>query len=64
VNDTQKMQMALDRSGLVELCDSCGEWIFDERFRRLAFITEDGKIVCPDCRILLTLDSCSAKLCV
>ena len=54
MTEYNKMQMSLDKSGLVELCDVCGTWIFDERFRRRAFIREDGKICCEDCKKVLT----------
>jgi len=43
-----------DPSGLIESCDICNAIIYNyEWIGEMAFVTEDGHIICIDCQIAL-----------
>jgi hypothetical protein len=50
VNEWNRMQMALDPSGLTESCDRCNALITNWDHIQWSFLTFDGKIVCNECR--------------
>lgn len=50
MNEWNRMQMALDPSGLTESCDRCNCLITNWSWMAMSFVTLDGKIVCNDCR--------------
>ena len=55
MTEQQRYNLALDGTGLIELCDCCGEWIMN--FRKFAFVCDDGKICCEPCKKMLTPDN-------
>ena len=50
MNEWNKMQMALDPSGLTESCDKCNALITNFWWMGMSFLTFDGKIICNNCR--------------
>ena len=49
-NEWNRLQMALDDSGLMESCDRCGKLITNWTWLQMSFVTFDCKIVCIHCR--------------
>jgi hypothetical protein len=51
MNEWNKMQMALDDSGLTESCDRCNKLILNWSWMQMSFVSRNGKdILCNDCR--------------
>jgi len=50
MNEFNRMQMALDDSGLTESCDRCNYLIHNWSWMGWAFVTFEGQIVCNNCR--------------
>ncbi len=50
MNEFNRLQMALDPSGLTESCDVCNAVIVNWRYLQMSFLTWDGRIVCNNCR--------------
>ena len=50
VNEWNRMQMALDPSGLTESCDRCNALITNWFWMGMSFLTFEGQIICNNCR--------------
>ena len=51
MNEWNRMQMALDDSGLTESCDRCNNLIINWDHMQMCFLSRNGvDILCNDCR--------------
>ncbi len=51
MTETTRMQLAMDGTGMIEVCDCCDQFIFNvKHWMHLSFLGFDGKIRCNDCR--------------
>jgi superfamily II helicase len=50
MTDEVRYKLALDGTGLIEVCDRCNQFIFNKRWMGMSFVTYEGSIVCNDCR--------------
>lgn len=59
MTETMKLQLAMDPYGMAEGCDCCGALIINRKWFWRTVILEDGKIVCLDCKGILTAQKVS-----